>query len=695
MSPYWEPMAWVCSSILGIVAIGRLVVECAKYALEKRKARDDQNQESAGLIRSFQDADLIDAKRGYVVPFCSNIDPSHQDDLRNTVGVKQNVFDALGEELNADGKCHILVLADSGMGKTTLLLNLWQKEQSKPVQKRRRIALIPLGQGNALEQIKNIKDQRNTVLFLDAFDEDSEAIDDAEQRLSLIMDAAADFRAVVMTCRTQFFPSDEAVPRDTGVKRVSGRRGGVPAGYQWRTVYLLPFNHDQIARFVRSAIPWHKFNQRRKATQIISEISDLAARPMLTALIPDLAASKDEVHSLWDLYVFMVDSWARRESSWIEPMTLKRLSKDLAVDLVLRRAARTSERISHADLLKLLSLSNDTVESWKLTGRSLLNRDADGNYKFAHRSIMEFLFVQALVDGDNRGLSVRWTDMMCQLFLSWGGSASHSIERARHILSSDLRETGLYPLAKRQEPTVTLDSAWVKQIFSANATFVARTKYPAAWRPEASRIKHNGDLVRVYDFAEGLVWQVQKTVSIEDRSERDIYKVDRFKHRGENLQGNQEWMVPELSEMRSLIEILCSSDSLADVLDERELYWVADTDGDYCAVLRIRTSPDEETVKFNGLTLVSSVSGVTKSTRYAVDVYKADVRGKSVSTLQALPIMAMHGDAEAVWHFDLSDKQLNWAITPSVTFVPHVKFNSGHGLVSKRKHPNTSESPTI
>jgi hypothetical protein len=40
-----------------------------------------------------------------------------------------------------------------------------------------------------------------------------------------------------------------------------------------------------------------------------------------------------------------------------------------------------------------------SLPQWQLSGRSLLNRDAQGNYKFAHRSIMEYLFVKRLLQG--------------------------------------------------------------------------------------------------------------------------------------------------------------------------------------------------------------------------------------------------------------------------------------------------------
>src|SRR3546814_9714766 len=89
-----------------------------------------------------------------------------------------------------------------------------------------------------------------------------------------------------------------------------------------RTDTLFPYttlfrSHQQIKQYVRRAIPWWRIAQRSKAKRIVADISDLAARPMLTTLIPGLAASEREVRSLWDLYDFMVQTWIQKESSWI------------------------------------------------------------------------------------------------------------------------------------------------------------------------------------------------------------------------------------------------------------------------------------------------------------------------------------------------------------------------------------------
>jgi serine/threonine-protein kinase len=92
----------------------------------------------------------------------------------------------------------------------------------------------------------------------------------------------------------------------------------------------------------------------------------------------------------------MIDAWLTREEGafGIEKQKLLEFSEHLAVDLFVNRKKRGSERISRYEVINLANEWNIDYEGWKLTGRSLLNRDAEGNCKFAHRSIMEFLFAK-------------------------------------------------------------------------------------------------------------------------------------------------------------------------------------------------------------------------------------------------------------------------------------------------------------
>lgn len=671
-SASWWPMTkWVGGIVIVLIGLVRLWYSAQDHRLKARSERAAKRQDDQLRLPWFRKQDFEDAANDYVIPYCSNVDPSDREDLRNTVAVREPVFDALLRDLVAEDRKYILVLADSGMGKTTLLLNLVARQA-----KRFRFALVPLGEVGALTAIAAVPEKRDTILLLDAFDEDIQAIEDAASQMGKIMLAAAPFKCVVMTCRTQFFPSDDSIPRETGIKRVAARRAGAPVIYQWLTVYLQPFDRVQIDRYIRKAIPWHRIEQRKKAMRIVQEISDLAARPMLTALIPSLAASRREAHSLWDLYSFMVDTWIQRESSWIEPGVLRRISKAVAVEMIERRSSNGSERLSRQELVKLAEVGKAPIENWKLTSRSLLNRDAGGFYKFAHRSILEFFFIKAFVEGNEGALTVKWTDMMCDLFLSWGSSAEANDELALRLLSSDFRPTGLFPVVERHQPSPNLNTEWVKHVFSSRASTGARAKFPSVWRSAVAYVVQRGPIVRAYDFADGLVWQLDVIKKILEREERDLYLNDRYSLAGVDHEG-RNWAVVDLYELKLLCDILAARKMLHSVIDDRVLYWLADTDGEiYTGLARIRPTGSGQALAYRNLEYVQSESG-GRDEHYTIDVYRSATKGIAVGAVRAMVILAHHGDAAAL----LAENQLNvechsWGIRRD-KWTPHVRTAFG------------------
>src|SRR5213079_1864530 len=64
------------------------------------------------------------ATYNYIEPSCQSVDPSGHEDFRKVIAAKQPAFSALDEILDPEGDDRFtIVLADTGMGKTSLLLN--------------------------------------------------------------------------------------------------------------------------------------------------------------------------------------------------------------------------------------------------------------------------------------------------------------------------------------------------------------------------------------------------------------------------------------------------------------------------------------------------------------------------------------------------------------------------------------------
>jgi len=397
-------------------------------------------------------------------------------------GVKQKLYDALDDALaNPMSYKYLILLADSGMGKTTALLNYYAKHLRKWFKPKYKVALVPLSNPNADEQIKAIEDQPNTVLLLDALDEDTLAMVDYKERLKLLLKATAEFRTVVMSCRTQFFSKDEEIPNQTGIIKVSARAAGEEAEYCFHKIYLSPFSDKQVNKYIRRRYPFWRREQRKRANQMVLKIPHLTARPMLLAHVDDLIKTKQEYHFAFELYEAMVKAWMERERGFIEDAdALNEFSERLAVDIFITRFTRKAERIPKSELTSLAKEWGIALEDWKLTGRSLLNRDAEGNFKFAHRSIMEYLFVKSFMAGNSKCANVEWTDQM-KSFL-W--------EMLRqHINTNGAVTSVVRSLLNNREALDVLGEIFADNLYKLRS--IKEFNGPIQWRPDLLRMTNS------------------------------------------------------------------------------------------------------------------------------------------------------------------------------------------------------------
>jgi hypothetical protein len=415
---------------------------------------------------------------------------------------------------------------------------------------------------------------KDTILFLDAFDEDPEAVQDHRRRLQELMEAGANFRRVVVTCRTQFFRSDEEIPKEPGVAIVAPRRAGQTRQYRFFKLYLLPFTEDQVEAYVRKRFPAWQRRRRRAARDVINAIPELSLRPMLLAVVPDLIEQRRTITELFELYEFMVDSWLERESSWIDKERLRAFSEMLAVDVFLNRKIRSFERIPRAALVELIEVSAADLDQWRLTARSLLNRDAAGNYKFAHRSIMEYLFVVAFLKGDQRCLSVEWTDLR-ELFVSSGHSGIAKLF-GQWSLELDFRKTGLFPLENPRSEPQSLSRETALERGQLRSVEARHFELPPQWRRDLVSTRETQDeTVLVFDRARDLVWIVLEP----RRAEINLYRfrfeeLDKVMAAG-RLKG-RAWRTPTLEEFDTLYAFDRSLHADERLFSGMEFYWTSD-----------------------------------------------------------------------------------------------------------------------
>ncbi|MFL5383667.1 MAG: NACHT domain-containing protein [Longimicrobiaceae bacterium] len=388
----------------------------------------------------YPPAQLARSIRNYLRPDFQDLDPAGGDEPRMVYGARQPLFGALDDAFSRRTEYrYLILLADSGMGKTSALINYYAYHLRK-IRHRFRLVLIPLNIPDVEKRIEAVENKRNTVLLLDALDEDTLAIVDHRERIRLLVEHTRDFYKVLISCRTQFFGKDEEIPTRTGVIVVGSRAAGESAEHQFHKLYLAPFSEHQVDRYIRKLYPpWSP--RREKARLLVAKVPSLSARPMLLAHVDELVSAGKTIRYSFELYEEMVNAWIHREDGFINnPAELRRFSESLAVDLYARRVDRGAERIQMDELMQLAKQWDITIDPWNLSGRSLLNRDAEGNLKFAHRSIMEYLYVNRALKGDPQCRVLKWTDQMKdflrEMFLSTDYYWPRHLGWQRHLSDS-------------------------------------------------------------------------------------------------------------------------------------------------------------------------------------------------------------------------------------------------------------------
>ncbi len=322
-----------------------------------------------------------------------------------------------------DGRHVAFVLSDAGMGKSSLLamLRLTSAQGRWPGIN---FKLLKLGE-TTINDIEHCKHPVETVLLLDSLDEDPSAFGRIESRLIELLRATAQFRQVIITCRTQFFPLRNYYERDGARIKIGG--------FSCKTIYLSLFSEKQIDNYLKKVLS--NRNDINRAKALVLSMKSLRMRPMLLANIQDLLERQDQIESWTSFRVHqaLVDAWLDREerksNNRFSAQELRVACHLMAVHL---QEART-QTVSAVNLGAFLKHEEIPVAIGKIEefgGRSLLNKNSDGYYRFAHYSIQEFLVMDYMRRHPEKmgqlSSRIRFSDELVTFLVNW----THQAPRA-------------------------------------------------------------------------------------------------------------------------------------------------------------------------------------------------------------------------------------------------------------------------
>ncbi|MDM8537085.1 SUMF1/EgtB/PvdO family nonheme iron enzyme [Desulfobacterales bacterium HSG17] len=344
----------------------------------------------------------LDIAEYYIEPDCQDINPADHHEEQSYISrepIMKKVDMFFQDKSFHQGDNQLFILSDAGMGKTALLtmLKLMHLTAFWPQQKK--CVLKKLGH-DTLKELKSIENRMDTILLLDSLDEDASAYGRVKVRLLEILKASQHFYKVMITCRTQFFPNDLD---DDHIKRPGFVRVDE---FACPTKYLSFFSDEKVEHYLDKRFPkkfffWKDKKRLLEAQAVINKMGSLRCRPMLLSYIEDLVVSPsvNQTESEFHVYDALVKSWLAREKGKISSISEKALLKACIIlaTIMLCRGLRS---ISEHDLDSLIAQVGEVlpVKLLDIKGRSLINRNSEGAYRFSHYSIQEFCVAKLLLE---------------------------------------------------------------------------------------------------------------------------------------------------------------------------------------------------------------------------------------------------------------------------------------------------------
>ena len=300
------------------------------------------------------------------------------------------------------------VLGGSGMGKTTFAIHLFKeyvwkyKKENLPFE----ISFFPLSDDSVIEKINEIENQKDHVLILDALDESSQAAKNFASYIDKLEKAIKDFRIVIITCRTQFFKTEEEELKESKL-----RNYGISKGFRtYNRQYISPLADKDIVDYIDKKYPFKLLRpstyknreKREKAKLIIRSSGNIMVRPLMLSYIESLLGDSNDIVTTNDMYQHLISSWIGREADMIsgaeERTKIKdaiwTLSQKLAVNLYKNRRRRNGYYIASVEFEQFKVANDYDSIDYSFDSRSLVNRNSSGDIKFAHKSFLEFFLAK-------------------------------------------------------------------------------------------------------------------------------------------------------------------------------------------------------------------------------------------------------------------------------------------------------------
>ena len=439
----------IVATILFLLLIGSIIYKIVKWIASIRHKPWRNRKIKDILIPDY--GEQVAEKKYFISSKFTTTPPNNLDDPLEVERVEsaRQLIDHLVEKVFVEENTtnrYFCILAGAGMGKTTFAVNLVisyinrYKQKTLPFE----IKLVSLARRDFAEVLQQIVAPKETILILDALDENADASNDLFSFMQTMECLIKDFRFVILTSRTQFFPTEDDEPEITSILNF-----GKEKGYHiYHKMYISPFSHDDVQMYLKKK--YRKRSQRKKAEKIIAQCSSLATRPLLLSHIDDLLSNNRAYDTFSSIYETLIDVWINREVRFNkggdDPKLQQRLydfSLDFALELFYNKDQSTNMRLSRDSYIDFINRKG--YNDYNFSGRSLINRDASGTMKFSHKTFYEYFLAKAKIQNPDLEIPTKGYELAWEFYREM----VHEIIAHQSIFTLDEKDCSLLVKSKQ------------------------------------------------------------------------------------------------------------------------------------------------------------------------------------------------------------------------------------------------------
>ncbi len=450
--------------------------------------------------RIYTEDVIVSAADRFIPRKCQRISPYSSSFKKKSMN-KGELTQVLDRFIDQNVRCrYFLLLADSGMGKTTFLLNYYLYNNRRSKKKKQKIVLISLKIDDADQLIGSMPDQNNTILMLDGLDEDCRAFSNPHERVRQLIDLTRKYKRVVITSDLDFIPRLKHLPVKKEYEIIQPKNVNDATLYRLKRFYMSPLAHGDVKKYLNMLFMFRKQGNKKKILNQVQNNPFLDKNLKLLTLISAVCSDPVRIISLNDGYQAVIKSLMSGMSD-LEKSGYNQILGNLAKDQYMNWLEQKNEAIDPEEITRQTQAMGIDSGQFKETIRLLISETGGRGFEFSHWSIMEHLFVQQLIRTDKSCYQVSLTNLMKRfLFEKIESGRKKSLTTEFKWLSAfELRARGLNVQKERQhsgESKTLLELLLLKNnqylfLKTMDRIFQNPIFYEFGWNPRlAENIKH-------------------------------------------------------------------------------------------------------------------------------------------------------------------------------------------------------------